>query len=64
MKPTVDVCISCGKELAIMERNRTECWECRYRSTESYSEEEYEELEGYMISEVQNADLPISSENS
>lgn len=33
-------CITCGEELAIMERNRTECWECRDTSTEAYSEAE------------------------
>ncbi|WP_256218374.1 hypothetical protein [Bacillus sp. MUM 116] len=25
----MDICISCGEELSIMERNRAECWECR-----------------------------------
>jgi uncharacterized membrane protein len=36
----MDCCISCGIELAIMERNRVECWECREATTESYSEDE------------------------
>lgn len=35
----MDICISCGMELAIMERNRTECWECRETTTEAYAEE-------------------------
>lgn len=35
----MDTCISCGKELAVMERNRCECWECRYRTVETYDEE-------------------------
>lgn len=34
-----DVCICCGKELAIMERNRCECWECRERTSETYEED-------------------------
>lgn len=38
-----DLCISCGNELYIMERNRCECWECRDRITESYEEELVEE---------------------
>ena len=36
----MDVCISCGKELSILERNRTECWDCRETTTEGYAEEE------------------------
>lgn len=38
-----DLCISCGNELSIMERNRCECWECRDRIIESYDEELVEE---------------------
>lgn len=64
METTVDVCITCGKELAIMERNRTECWECRYRTTETYSEEEHEELADYMFDAVQNTDSPITPDHS
>ena len=37
---TMDICISCGMELSIMERNRAECWECRDTTTEAYTEEE------------------------
>ncbi|WP_283778963.1 hypothetical protein [Peribacillus frigoritolerans] len=40
---SMDVCISCGNELVIMERNRSECWECRDKTTESYEEEFVEE---------------------
>lgn len=36
----MDICISCGEELAIMERTRAECWECRDKSTEVYAETE------------------------
>lgn len=36
---SMDTCISCGNELAIMERNRSECWDCRDKVTETYEEE-------------------------
>lgn len=36
---SIDVCITCGDELSKMERNRSECWECIYKSTETYGEE-------------------------
>jgi hypothetical protein len=36
----MDICISCGEELSIMERNRAECWECRDTTTEAYAEAE------------------------
>lgn len=36
----MDTCISCGKELSTMERNRSECWECRDTTTEAYEEDE------------------------
>jgi predicted RNA-binding Zn-ribbon protein involved in translation (DUF1610 family) len=36
----MEICISCGEELAIMERNRTECWECRETTIEAYAESE------------------------
>jgi predicted amidophosphoribosyltransferase len=31
-----DVCVCCGCELAKMERNRSVCWECVDRMTETY----------------------------
>ncbi|TWD92431.1 hypothetical protein FB550_11862 [Neobacillus bataviensis] len=34
----MDICIKCGEELAIMERNRVECWECRDSTIEAYAE--------------------------
>jgi hypothetical protein len=37
---SMDVCIACGNELSIMERNRSECWECRDMTAEAYAEEE------------------------
>lgn len=37
----MDVCISCGEVLSIMERNRAECWQCRdTKTTEAYSEDD------------------------
>jgi predicted amidophosphoribosyltransferase len=34
-----DVCICCGSELSKMERNRSVCWECSHKVTETYDEE-------------------------
>jgi DNA-directed RNA polymerase subunit RPC12/RpoP len=34
----MDKCIRCGEELAIMERNRAECWDCRDKTIEAYTE--------------------------
>jgi hypothetical protein len=35
----MEKCISCGTELSRMEKTRSECWECRDKSIESYDEE-------------------------
>lgn len=35
----MDVCIICGDELSKMERNRSECWECIDKATETYGED-------------------------
>jgi hypothetical protein len=35
-----DNCIHCGIELAVPERNRVECWECRDQISETYAEDE------------------------
>jgi predicted amidophosphoribosyltransferase len=37
-----DICIYCGDELARMERNRSVCWECMDKTSETYEEEENE----------------------
>jgi hypothetical protein len=34
-----DVCIYCDSELAKMERNRSICWDCSNKITETYDEE-------------------------
>lgn len=45
----VDTCIHCQKELAIMERNRSECWDCREKQAvesycDSFSEDEVQNI--------------------
>jgi hypothetical protein len=35
----MDNCIYCGDELSKMERNRSECWDCRDKTIESYEED-------------------------
>ncbi|HJV45816.1 MAG TPA: hypothetical protein VJ824_08830 [Bacillota bacterium] len=36
-------CVSCGEKLAIMERTRSECWDCRDKISPTYSDDELEE---------------------
>ncbi len=58
----MDVCISCGQELAIMERNRAECWECRDKATESYSDDDDVDLTGYeLVPPHSNHNLNLST---
>jgi predicted RNA-binding Zn-ribbon protein involved in translation (DUF1610 family) len=35
----VEVCISCGRELASWEKNRAECLDCREIACETYSDD-------------------------
>lgn len=35
----MDNCIYCGNELSKMERNRSECWDCKDKTIESYEED-------------------------
>jgi hypothetical protein len=37
-----DECVFCGEELALMERNRSECWDCKDRISDTYSDDEME----------------------
>ncbi len=37
-----EVCVHCGDELALMERNRSECWDCRDHISPTYSDDELE----------------------
>jgi len=34
-----DLCVSCGAELALMERNRSECWDCQDKISVTYSDD-------------------------
>lgn len=34
-----DFCVHCGDELAIMERNRSECWDCGDKISNTYSDD-------------------------
>ncbi|MGE5703351.1 MAG: hypothetical protein ACM32O_12545 [Clostridia bacterium] len=36
-------CISCGQELAINERNRATCWDCREETMEAYCDQRTED---------------------
>ena len=38
----MDACVYCKEELAIMERNRTECWECQDNISVTYYDDELE----------------------
>ncbi|MGE5703350.1 MAG: hypothetical protein ACM32O_12540 [Clostridia bacterium] len=45
MKNEKDQCISCGEELAINERNRAKCWNCREETIETYCDHREEKPE-------------------
>ncbi|MGG2092172.1 hypothetical protein AB1283_05515 [Bacillus sp. S13(2024)] len=38
----MDRCVNCHEELAIMERNRSECWNCQERMSETYFDDHIE----------------------
>lgn len=57
----LDLCISCGQELAPWERNRSECLSCRDRVTESYGDETQDEEEYYIIEESGEVVVKCSS---
>lgn len=40
-----DVCVFCGAELALMERNRTECWDCQDKISVTYSDDILHEMD-------------------
>ncbi|WP_280922270.1 hypothetical protein [Ammoniphilus resinae] len=41
-----DCCVHCGYELAAIERNRSECWECRDKISITYSDDtEFEHMD-------------------
>lgn len=36
----IDCCVECNEELAIMERNRSNCWNCQDKITETYADDQ------------------------
>ncbi|PEJ57135.1 hypothetical protein CN692_14705 [Bacillus sp. AFS002410] len=38
----IDCCVECNEELSIMERNRSNCWSCQDKVTETYSDDHIE----------------------
>lgn len=40
-----DFCVFCGAELALMERNRSECWDCQDKISVTYSDDILGDLE-------------------
>ncbi len=38
----IDRCVYCHEELAIMERNRSKCWSCQDKMTETYGDDHTE----------------------
>lgn len=39
----LDRCVNCGEVLSVIERNRSECWDCRERTSPTHSEDLTEE---------------------
>lgn len=37
-----DCCVYCNQELAIMERNRSQCWGCQEKTSETYTDDQCE----------------------
>lgn len=35
----MDVCVHCGLELALIERTRSECWDCRDKISDTYADD-------------------------
>lgn len=35
----IDCCVECHEELSIMERNRSNCWSCQDKITETYTDD-------------------------
>ncbi|PGS55922.1 hypothetical protein COC46_02905 [Bacillus sp. AFS041924] len=43
----IDCCVECYEELSIMERNRSNCWSCQDKITETYADDHIDiELKG------------------
>ncbi|WHZ05044.1 hypothetical protein QNH48_10675 [Neobacillus sp. YX16] len=41
-----DCCVECHEELAIMERNRSNCWNCQDKISETYADDHIDEEDG------------------
>lgn len=39
----IDSCVDCNEELSIMERNRSICWNCQDKISETYADDHIEE---------------------
>jgi len=37
-----EICVNCGDELSLMEKNRSECWDCLDRISVTYADDLYE----------------------
>lgn len=37
-----DFCVACGEELSLMEKNRSECWDCQDKISVTYSDDVYD----------------------
>lgn len=44
----MDCCVDCNEELAIMERNRSKCWNCLEKISETYADDHIDEEDGVM----------------
>lgn len=42
----IDCCVDCHEELAIMERNRSNCWNCQDKISETYADDHVDEEDG------------------
>lgn len=42
----IDCCVFCNEELAIFERNRSNCWSCQEKMSETYADDHIEEEDG------------------
>jgi hypothetical protein len=42
----IDCCVDCHEELAIMERNRSKCWNCLDKISETYADDHIDVEDG------------------
>lgn len=41
----IDCCVYCNEELTIMEQNRSNCWSCHDKISETYTDDQIEKEE-------------------